>query len=1003
MMKTAKYIICRCIAAAALLLVTCAALPAQVERTYAERMDTARKLYQGGAYYAAEQAFEALAASADAESSLRRSEIEAYRILCAIALDRPNVKGHVKDFAEHYPTAPELPMVRFTLATRYFDQGAYDEALAIYDCLTAKELYRAWRKEFIFKKSFCQMKATRYSEAAAGFERLAGERHSIYKYPSIYYLGYVNYLQKNFERAYTQFLQSAEDSRFRLMSQYYQVECKFMLKDYAFVTANGPALVDAMEADLQSNLLRMISESYYGVGDATSAKKYMEMYKGSGTEVTRKDHYLSGIIAYNLQAWDDAVAEFNYVTRIRDTLAQNAFYYIGDSQLLSGNKIAAIGSFRSASELGFDPVISEDAFFNYAKLSFDVNGDIAPFRQYMKDYPDGGRDDEINRYIAAAFILDKDYGQAIEALQRISKPTAEDYNNLRKAALYRALVLIADGSYRSASDVLDLALDQPSDNEALTGVLMYWRAECDYRAENYSDAFYAFKSLLSRPGFNRTDEYSSTLYNMAYCCFNLGQFEEARQYFGQYLALDDDLYFGFDARVRMADTYFLENNYTAAAAEYEMAWRMRPEDLYPGYQAAVAYGLAGEEAKHIALLQDVVSKENDSEIYYRAYFALGRAYMQAGRNSEAEEIFLSLAQKKEGTFYLRSLLQLAMISANEGKGDQAIAYYKQIIEEQPSSREAGDALSGLESIYRQRNQPEVFLAYLDQAGLTAARSDAEKEEMLYKGAMRLYHGGQYSSAVGAFQRFIAAYPSSSYRPEARLHMAESMEAVGRRENALDNYKAVYEDASASAETATLAALEYADLAMKLGRYKIAADAYGMETGSPNDEYCIRASMGLTNALYADKRYDEAIAASRRCASLPFLKAADLRPMRYVEAKCLLMNGEREAALPILREISGDVSDEYGAECAYLLISDSYNCGKYQDVATRVYALSESTVIRQYWLAKSYIVLGDSFVAQGNKEQAKATFESILEGYKPEVKDEIAGQVKLRLSRLESSK
>ena len=61
------------------------------------------------------------------------------------------------------------------------------------------------------------------------------------------------------------------------------------------------------------------------------------------------------------------------------------------------------------------------------------------------------------------------------------------------------------------------------------------------------------------------------------------------------------------------------------------------------------------------------------------------------------------------------------------------------------------------------------------------------------------------------------------------------------------------------------------------------------------------------------------------------------------------------------------------------------------------------MIRQYWLAKSYIVLGDSFVAQGNKEQAKATFESILEGYKPEVKDEIAGQVKLRLSRLESSK
>lgn len=1002
-MKTAKYIIRRCFAAFVLLLAACVALPAQVGQTYAERMDTARKLYQGGAFYAAEQAFEALAASADAGYALRRSEIEAYRILCAIALDRPNVKGHLKDFAEQYPTAPELPMVRFTLAGRYFDQGAYDEALAIYDCLSAKELYRAWRGEFTFKKSFCQMKATRYDEAAAGFGKLSSGRHNVYKYPSLYYLGYVNYLQKHFELAYTQFVQSAADSRFRLMSQYYQVECRFMLKDYPYVTANGPGLLDTLEADLQSNMLRMISESYYGAGDAESARRYMEMYMGSGTEVTRKDHYLSGIIAYNLQAWDDAVAEFGYVTRLKDTLAQNAFYYIGDAQLLSGNKIAAIGSFRSAAEAGFDPVITEDAFFNYAKLSFDVNGDIAPFRQYMQDYPLSGRDDEINRYIAAAFILDKDYGQAIEALQRISKPLDEDYANLRKAALYRALVLIAGGSYRSASDVLDLALDLPSDNEALTGVLMYWRAECDYRAENYSDAFYAFKSLLSREGFNRTDEYPSTLYNMAYCCFNLGQTGEARRYFDQYLTTDDDLYFGFDARVRTADTYFLENNYTAAAAEYEMAWRIRPQDLYPGYQAAVAYALAGDEAKQISILQEVVSTQSDTELYYRAYFDLGRAYMQAGRNAEAEEIFLSLAQRQDGMFYLRSLLQLAMICANEGKTEQAIAYYKRIVEEQPGSHEAGDALSGLESIYRQRNQPEIFLAYLEESGMTAARSDAQKEEMLYKGAIRLYHNGQYSSAVGAFQRFIAAYPSSSRRSEARLHMAESMEAVGRRENALDNYKAVYEDVSASSGIAALAALEYADLAMKLGRYKIAADAYAMETGSPAQEYALRACMGLTNALYADKRYDEAIAASRRCASLPFLSATDLRPMRYVEAKCLLMNGEREAALPILKELSADVSDEYGAECAYLLISDSYNCGRYQDVATSVYSLSESTVIRQYWLAKSYIVLGDSFVAQGNKDQAKATFESILEGYKPEVRDEIAGQVKLRLSRLDSSK
>ena len=69
---------------------------------------------------------------------------------------------------------------------------------------------------------------------------------------------------------------------------------------------------------------------------------------------------------------------------------------------------------------------------------------------------------------------------------------------------------------------------------------------------------------------------------------------------------------------------------------------------------------------------------------------------------------------------------------------------------------------------------------------------------------------------------------------------------------------------------------------------------------------------------------------------------------------------------------------------------------------KVYAFSESGTAQNYWLAKSFIVLGDAFVELDNPEQAKATFESVAEGYVPESEDDdVLQEVRMRLDKLQS--
>ena len=66
----------------------------------------------------------------------------------------------------------------------------------------------------------------------------------------------------------------------------------------------------------------------------------------------------------------------------------------------------------------------------------------------------------------------------------------------------------------------------------------------------------------------------------------------------------------------------------------------------------------------------------------------------------------------------------------------------------------------------------------------------------------------------------------------------------------------------------------------------------------------------------------------------------------------------------------------------------------------VYDFSGKAGVQNYWLAKAFIVLGDTFAEEGNTAQAKATFESIRSGYTSTgTQDDVLDQVELRLRKL----
>jgi TolA-binding protein len=158
---------------------------------------------------------------------------------------------------------------------------------------------------------------------------------------------------------------------------------------------------------------------------------------------------------------------------------------------------------------------------------------------------------------------------------------------------------------------------------------------------------------------------------------------------------------------------------------------------------------------------------------------------------------------------------------------------------------------------------------------------------------------------------------------------------------------------------------------------------------------------MMRSAYRAHNYSESIRNADRAIGDDRTDPSVKAEAQYIKAKSYLSTSRRDDAYAIFEDLAKDVTTVYGAESAYLLILDSYDKGQFEDVETKVYAFSDAGSGQVYWLAKSFIVLGDSFVERDELEQAKATFESVRDGYMPSsTDDDVLDNVNMRLKKLE---
>lgn len=955
------------------------------------------RLYDNGMYSRSAHEFDRLS------SRMMLSDPEGYSILSDA---KARVKGYetrMNDYVMRNPHSAVIPQIRWQHALNLFDAQEYEAAGAVLEKLPSSQLYRNQRTEYLFRKAYCDLECRDLESARRNFADVEKGAFSDYSSPSQYALGYISYVQKDFEEAFGWFVKSAKDARFKGMSDYYAMESRFMLKDYDYVTSHGDRMYESVPQERRPQLARIISESWLVLGNPENARKYFDLSKRNGGQPrSRADWFYTGSVLYAVEDYQGAIDAFSMMGERRDSIGQVASYQMGYSYIQTKNKVAAMEAFKEAASLGSDSGIAEDAYFNWAKLAFDLNNDTSVFQNYLKRYPLPEKGDRINAYIALAALYERDYEGAVNAYDQIDELDDDMRSNYMKANYLRANQLIRNGSYRKAIPCLKAASYYSDKSSRFNQLSRFWLAESYYRNDQYAESREIFTDLYNTSALHGQAESYLISYNIAYCFFKEGNYASAVKWFTEYLG-ETSVRYRKEALERRADCHFMSKDYKAAAMAYDQVLEsyFNVNDIYPYYQAAVSYGLDRNVRKKIELLSNVMEASPSSRFYPEAMFELGRTYAVEEEDDNAFRCFSTLAANvKDTTYIAKAYVEMGALARNQSQFNDALGYYKVVVEQMPLSGYAEDALAAIESIYQTRNEPEEYIAYIETIGKGSTKTADEKEDMIFNSAEQIFLMENYEKSLLSLKSYLERYPAGKYRNKADFYMAESYRNLGKNDQACDCYRKVIEDGEGA--FVELSMLNFANLSYKLERWD---DAYGgyssLYSSALLENNKFLAVVGMMRSAFKGHDWQKAVESAGHVSHDTRSDEALKAEAEYVKAKSYLATSRRDEAFRIMETLSEDVSGAYGAEAAYLLILDCYDRGEFDAVEKKVYTFADAESGQVYWLAKSFIVLGDSFAERGNLNQAKATFESIRDGYEPEGQgDDVLDNVNMRLKRIE---
>ena len=930
----------------------------------------------------------------------RIERIDYYLALCDAELKMKDVEGRLKRFLAEYHGSSYANEVQFALGAYYCMQD--DTALA--EAELAKVHYESLdpqnKDKYNLRMGYMTFMRGDFDAAERYFGRI--KAGSDYADHATYYKSYMAYAHGDYERARNGFNSLLRSPLYRDLMPYYLLQIDFKSGDYRAVTDKGDALIERTTAEQAAQIRRMMSESWFQLGDYAAAVRYMNAYKSAGGEMKRVENYIMGYSLYRQSLYGEAADYLRQACGADDMLTQNASYHLADCYLRSGDKADAMRSFAMASTAEFDRDIAEDALFNYGKLQYELGGGvfneaINVLSRYIELYPSSPRVPEARTLLIAAYYNSHNYAEAYDAIKNLPNPDNDALQALQKIAYFNGLESYTAGELDEAESSLTESLGVGL-NAKYNALASFWLGEIAYARGDSSRALQRYRSFMGRAP-RGGEEYALAQYNIGYCHFNNGEMDAASDAFAKFLALHPrrDSYRA-DAFNRRGDAYYSARKFDEAIECYDKAAEIgTAEKYYAEYRRAVTLGVQNKPDRKIESLRRIVRADRGDYVDAATY-ELGRTYIADERYADGVKILEDfIAQYPNSSYHAQALSDLGLAYMNLGDKDKALKYYDMVVKSAPRSAQSKSAMQGIREIYMARGDADAYFDYAQKLGMEGNVSQMTRDSMSYAAAQKLYLDNKTSEAATSFTAYLSHYPNGYYRNDALFFLSDCHIRDGRDEDAIGTLAELAKQGHTQYSERVLDRLS--SMCYKAERFEQAASAYRAlyDEASAAAAKTNAASGYVASTLkYAD---DAGIAAmADDVESMTDVNDVARRKARYAKAGVLVRQGREDDAMKLYKLLSAEVKSAEGAEARYRLIEAEFKAGNNDKAEKMVYELSDSKTPQNYWLAKAFILLGDIYMSRGDAFQARATYQSVADGYSP-ADDGIVEEAKSKIAKM----
>ena len=954
------------------------------------QFNQALELYNNGQYLAAQSLFEKVKNKSDEESV--QSDCAYYIANAAVRLNQQNADQLMEEFVAKYPTSIKRNSAFLDVANYYFDNGKYSQSQKWYDKVDTGNLSRSEQERFEFNNGYALFKAKRFDEAKNYFNSVSNSQK--YGSQAKYYLGFIAYEGDDYEEANELFEEVKGEERYSEDLSYYQADMNFKLGKFEKAIDMGKEQYSKSNPQEKSQLSKIIGESYFNMGEYDQAIPYLKEYKGTRGKWNNTDYYQLGYAYYQQGDFEKAIGEFNKIVGGKDAVAQNAYYHLAESYLKLDKKQEALNAFKNASEMDFSPEIQEDAYLNYAKLSYEIGNSYRSTPQVLLDfiekYPNNSNNDQLKALLIDSYITSKNYKEAMNLLE--NNKNFHDKEAYQKVAFYYGVELYNEGNYQEAITYLDKSLKDPQ-NSNFTARATYWKAECDYQLSNYEKSLTAFKQFQQLPEAKNTSEYKNLKYNLAYSQFKLKNYAEAINNFKSYVGSSDaNPTRKKDAYMRLGDSYFVTSQYWPAMENYNSAIELGGND-YAEFQKAISYGFVERTENKIEELKAFIKKHPNSVYRDDALYELGNTYVAQNKTNEGISAYDQLVRDiPNSSFVPKALLKKALIYDNTGKSNEALVIFKRVAKDYPSTPEALQAVSSAKIIYIDEGKVGEYAAWVKTLDYVEV-GDTELDDDTYLAAEQPYLENNQSQAKTRFEAYLKQFPNGRNAQKAHFYLGQIYFNDKKADQAIPHFKYVVERERSEFTEQALARIS--ELYLSKENYQEALSYLKrLETEADFPQNIIFAQTNSMKASYELKQYSDAVGYAEKVLQNSKIDNAIKSDAQVIIARSAMKTNDESKAKSAYAEVQKIATGKLAAEALYYDAYFKNKEGKFEDSNASVQKLAKDYSGYKLYGAKGLVLMAKNFYELKDAYQATYILENVISNFPgfPEVVDEAKAEL-----------